>query len=659
MQLSIQVTNFVAALNTAPTTREPSEQRQALTRTPDSSNHFFSPHSTEELQQRQPQSQLRTLPAFVRPLPPHLEPEDVQYLADKDALTIPDEQLRNELLRAFIQYVYPSMPILDLADFLSPIAYGSSGGRHRPISLLLFQAVMFVSVTFISAESLHKAGFHSWKDARKTFFRRVRLLYGLDYEPDRLPLLQALLLMTYWYESPRDEKDTWYWMGISLSLVQVLGFHRDPGHLDIKPQAKRLQRRIWWSCFMRDRLLALGIRRPARIKHAEFDVQMLTLDDFEMTPLPRDLLRRIGDPAVFAQDPTLYRIMSIACIDTAKLCVCIGNILLSQYSILGDKSVRDDRRNLVVPRRSDQQVREMAKCDVELSEWHHHLSPECRYSGPSPLPSEQQGGKQLIRLQQALIHMIYLTAVTALHRPRAFQCSSDAGDDAAGVMDSESKVTEAAIGVTDIAYDLYSRAQLCYLSTSSIPAILWATLIHIIGIRSTKEDVRNSSIGRFFQCRQALEDLRDIYASADHAVRFLEAVIRKTDVRIPMLSMGAGAGPSSSILETHLAGPRDTGLAYHSFSPVTSNFQNNLVATNHTNVDQFPAPAGAFLAGAPDNPYTVDNAQTSSLAGDWSHIDIGANLHQALIDFDINPGSFAEVVGHSAPSHGVSSIGTF
>ncbi|CAK7235167.1 hypothetical protein SBRCBS47491_009199 [Sporothrix bragantina] len=182
------------------------------------SDHWVSNHTNSPgIPQRS--SSLPRLPSYIRPVPPYLRQRDLQYLADSGALTIPDDAFRDELLRTYVHVVYPFMPAIDLGDFLGPIM---NLDDRSPVSLLLFQAVMFAGVTFVDAKFLQARGYDSRKAARKAFFSRVRLLYGLDYEQDRLPLLQAVLLMTYWYDCPENDKDTWYWMGIALGLAQPI-----------------------------------------------------------------------------------------------------------------------------------------------------------------------------------------------------------------------------------------------------------------------------------------------------------------------------------------------------------------------------------------------------------------------------------------------------
>lgn len=112
------------------------------------------------------------LPDYIRPLSDKFLEEDIDYLERKGALTIPNDRLRNELLKSYIQYVHTFMPLLDLDDFLCTILRNDAS---RKISLLLFQAVMFAGTAFIDMKYLNSAGYESRKAARKAFFQRARV----------------------------------------------------------------------------------------------------------------------------------------------------------------------------------------------------------------------------------------------------------------------------------------------------------------------------------------------------------------------------------------------------------------------------------------------------------------------------------------------------
>lgn len=113
------------------------------------------------------------LPAFVRPLPAKIAPEDVQYLVIKGALTLPDIPLQNALLQCYIEYVYPYMPLIDLHNFLSVV--DRRDGVNGQTSLLLYQSIMFSAVAFVDMKHLREAGYSSRKAARKAFFQKTRV----------------------------------------------------------------------------------------------------------------------------------------------------------------------------------------------------------------------------------------------------------------------------------------------------------------------------------------------------------------------------------------------------------------------------------------------------------------------------------------------------
>jgi hypothetical protein len=110
-------------------------------------------------------------PLFLKPLPNRLPPEDIEYLGSKGALDIPSRELRNELLRCYVQWVHNFMPLLDLHEFLRCIAENNS---DPGISLLLFQAVMFAGTAFVGIKYLQNAGFPTRRSARIAFFGRVK-----------------------------------------------------------------------------------------------------------------------------------------------------------------------------------------------------------------------------------------------------------------------------------------------------------------------------------------------------------------------------------------------------------------------------------------------------------------------------------------------------
>lgn len=470
------------------------------------------------------------LPKYVAPIPNRILAEDIDYLHRKGAFLIPELHLRNELLRCYVQYVHPYMPLLELEELLT--AVGKSDGSST-ISLLLFQAVMFAGTAYIDMRYLTAQGYDSRKAARKAFFQRAKHLYDFDYEIDRVSVVQSVLLMTYWYESPDDPKDIWHWLGVAISLARTIGLNCNTSNSPLSPHKQKLWKRIWWCCYMRDRLVAVGMRRPIRIRDDDFDVPMLEVSDFETRSLSPELNRMIGGCSVM-RDQSKRELLAQMCIAVVKCCQCMTRVLAAQYSMLGHRlGATQETTMRLVPKKTAADAEVVNKCDRELEEWYEDLSMELRYfKNTNPREQNVRNDGEVINLHRALLTGIYLTTTSALHRPQMMPAMPNLVIEPELKELSKRRVREAASAITDIFRDLYSRDLIRYLPNTGVTILLPAIIVHLLDIKSPDSATRQLSVRRFQFCMQALQKLRDMYASADFAFSFLDAAIRKADVPI-------------------------------------------------------------------------------------------------------------------------------
>jgi hypothetical protein len=612
-------------------------------------------HVTSEIQQLldpsfgSPRSSGIVLPDYIRGLPARLQKEDIDYLAMKGALTVPDVTLRNELLKAYIHYVHTYMPLLDLEDFLQTIVQNDG---IRRMSLLLFQAVMFAGTAFIDLKHLQAAGYPSRKSARKAFFQRARLLYDFDYEVDRISLVQSLLLMTYWYETPDDQKDTWHWMGVSLSLAHTIGLHRDPANSRMDVRRQRMWKRIWWSTYTRDRLIALGMRRPMRVKDDDCDVPMLTLNDFEFHPFSREIVSMVGNSEIL-QSVAHQRELASMFIEKAKLCLCVSHVLSAQYSVLSHKfGGTMETTMMLVPKKSAAETFEVRRCDQELEDWLAHLPSEIQYAPAAPAKLSE--AQEVLHSHRALLKMVYLTTSSALHRPQVLPAVPFPSMDTELQDMSRNKVRFAAIEITNIAQDLHSLDLTRYFPTTGVTVLLPAVIIHLLDIKSSDQNVRMTSLQRFYQCMRILQRLREIYASADFATSFLEAAIRKAGIQltVPPQELQKRYNNSGASRNTALTPPPDSlaqkipDLTYPKTGPI-GGMTLNLVDEAQPAFASTPPPSDGSENGSTNNinpnynrdAFSIPNiddsemslSQLMDLAND---AEVTQNDFDALINFD-------------------------
>ncbi|GIK04072.1 hypothetical protein Aspvir_008147 [Aspergillus viridinutans] len=457
-------------------------------------------------------------PRFLKPLPSRISSEDLEFLRFRGALSIPESGLRNELLRCYIQWVHSFMPVLNLQEFLRCVAENDPEGN---ISLLLFQAVMFVATAFVDFKHLQEAGYTTRKSARNAFYERLRLLYSLDSEEDRIAILQTLLLMTYWSDHVNNpQRDIWDWIGICNTQAHSIGLNRDPTTSDMDPRMKRLRVRLWWSLYCRDRLIAMGLRRPTQINEGTSSVPMLRLDDFDFESFHPSVIgifrcRQLEDVSHQKRLATMF-------IEKAKLCQSIGRVLFAQYTTSQCQFGVTNRTTItLVPRQASES--ELARCSQRLDSWLSTLPKDAQYIPASK--TNFADGEDVLLLHGAMLRMLYHATISALHRPWAYGRDPDKSR-AEITQTARSKMHDAALGITHIIQGLNQLNLTRFLPQSGVTVIIPAAVAHLSNIMSNNPTVRETSLHHFQRCIQVLRGLRDLYPAADMEVANIEAAVK-------------------------------------------------------------------------------------------------------------------------------------
>lgn len=340
-------------------------------------------------------------------------------------------------------------------------------------------------------------------------------------------IVQALLLMSFWLETPDGQKDTWHWIGAAISSANSIGLHCSPVNSTTDIKTQKLRRRIWWSCLMRDRIASLGLRRIPRTKD-DHDMPMLTLADFDIRPLAADITI-IPPKCKMIRDVEMQKDLAMLCISQAKLSLCISHVLSTQYSVLirdqgmATNQDRNTRPSAVLLPRNLEQTKEVNICDSELADWVQSLPSQC--ISKDPTLEEIEGGASTVIVQRTLLHMLYYAALAALHRPQVQRRGKLQED-------SRIKVHKASCEITRMSQSLHKLGLTGYLYNAGLTVLLPAIIIHLLGLKSANEAIRYKALQRFCQCMQVVDKLRENYAIIDSETQFLDAVIQKSDINI-------------------------------------------------------------------------------------------------------------------------------
>lgn len=553
---------------------------------------------------------LRELPDFLKPPPASIEPEDLEYLAKKGALTLPDPDFRDACLRSYFQNVQPCFPVVDVKAFQACIH--GSGPKSDKLSLLVFQSMIFVGSIWVDIRLIRRLGFLTRHSARKVMHSKVRSLYDSDYEADRRCLLQSLILLTFWWESPNENKDAWHWIGAALSVSRTLGLHQPCAEETLSPEVARFRKRLWWTLLMRDTISSFGLSRAPRIRDEDHFVAMLDMDDFDF-----DVKVSESMPGIVSSSVSQQKLFARLCIELSRLCRILRKILQLAYpeSASGQTASLYSTRQLngmnkmTLPRKAPD-MEQLKRCDEELSQWRERVPEEVLHA--RPLPDNPEGFDQAELAHRALISMLYYTALLALHRPRILNSSSVQINNQSPLQveqdKSRSLVRYAATEITKIGMDFFEADLVKCLSATCLGSLLPAGISHIFDANSTDDIIRANGVQMHDQCRRTLQEFSDAHIAADWCINILDTV--STQVRKRKLERSINPGQGHTDGPTQVSQTQYGGVTEP--EPVYPETASNL---NRTAVDERRLPEEDTDHGARQ----MHDAPVASLAPFPSH----------------------------------------
>jgi hypothetical protein len=334
---------------------------------------------------------------------------ELEILKARGALSLPPKELCDELIEAYFKWVAPIVPIINKGPFMQ---------RYRdptnPPPLLLMQAVLLAGSRVCNTALLRDAN-GSTLPAATLLYQRVKALYDADYEEDRVTIVQALILMGWYWEDPgRVPKTVFYWKGLAIAVAQGCGMHRSTKNSRLNIVDQRLWTRIWWTLYTRDRSVAAALGQPTHISLEGSDVEMICEDHFTEEQ----------------QEPNAYHVQFF--LQYVKLCEIMDLVLFQHYS--------------VSPKVQHGSALALTQCDLALAEWLQNC------------PAELRCDPKQYSFWSSYLHCVYNTVVCLLHRAHLPPVSSSP----ASTFLIRSPAFEAAQAITSIVQALIAHDDLSH-----------------------------------------------------------------------------------------------------------------------------------------------------------------------------------------------------
>lgn len=195
----------------------------------------------------------------------------MKALEAEGTFSFPPIAVRLELLKAYFTWFHSHFAVIDEAEFWTAHQDGA-------VSPILLQAMLFIGVIHCEESTLTTLGWGNRHRAKWLFYIRAKDIYDATHETNKITVIQALFLMSFWRAGALLEKDARHWLGTAISLAQTKALHR--AGEDSEASLEKLKRRLWWAIYVRERQCSSALGLPNRIRDEDCDIPRLSPKDF-------------------------------------------------------------------------------------------------------------------------------------------------------------------------------------------------------------------------------------------------------------------------------------------------------------------------------------------------------------------------------------------
>ncbi|KAK9364506.1 fungal-specific transcription factor domain-containing protein [Lipomyces kononenkoae] len=207
---------------------------------------------------------------------------------DISNFVLPHRQAADEFLGCYWAFIHPIFPVLHKQTFLGryeklwmPANYVANSEKlHDSVSETIFHTSLNVvfalgcqfSTNIIPAKKISCAD---------ELYQRSRKLINFEIlDSGQLSVVQMLLLTGIYLQSTEHATRLWNVVGLAIRAAQGLGLHSNEASVHLKSQLDReMCRRVWHTCVLLDRLIAMTFGRPTMISGSWDVIAPSMIDD--------------------------------------------------------------------------------------------------------------------------------------------------------------------------------------------------------------------------------------------------------------------------------------------------------------------------------------------------------------------------------------------
>ena len=315
---------------------------------------------------------------------------------------LPSRQRADYLLTSYWRRaVYPFLDRDEVECLYQRLWTGEDLGEDASTFLCLIHMVFSMSC-IMDPETASK---ERVKNA-DVFYRRGREFISLNFLQTRsLLAVQCFLLLGEYLQSKNDPQACWMFIGLAIRIAQSLGLDLPPTSAEANsPHDREKLRRVWHSCVLMDRSLAMTLGRPA----------MITAQAAASVPYPSAHTDQSTCSCFSATNPpdpgeTSYHFF----IEALKLYEVMNEIWLALYNPASQQEPQDDAFSVYFGNLGAVSVGLVMGMDTKLWSLTHGLPTFLRYNSDVPKTILHQRQTNILWLRHRHIRLLLFRPILA------------------------------------------------------------------------------------------------------------------------------------------------------------------------------------------------------------------------------------------------------
>ncbi|KAI9259468.1 fungal-specific transcription factor domain-containing protein [Phascolomyces articulosus] len=464
--------------------------------------------------------------------------------APLDKFELPPRDLSMHLIRTYFQHFYPVLPL-----FYKRLLHSSMDPPSDNISPLLLNAIYAIA-SRVSPDLRVRSDPDSPDTAGDIFFERAKCLLDDYYDTPKISTVQALLLMACHQHGAMNSPRAWLYSGLAFRMAQDLGLHRNCDHWNIPPDERERRKRVFWCCFIVDRLFSALFGRASVFEERDCDVPFPTVDDDQDIRVNNS--KENGGPG---GRPPVRLLESF--VQLIKICDILGHVLKNIYYAKARHHAGTQHIDHV-----------LSALNQQLTNWFNSMPPSLRYD----MPVGNGEGASDPPSPVSQLHMIYYTTVILLHRPFIpGPSTSSLSSLSSSSLPSYNICTSAANSILDIVSIMLSHNNLKFVSNFTVYYIFTAGIIFMKSATAASDSEKSfESKVKINKIMRALDEIELTWNTASRSCSILGELAGLRDINLAFdnreasaTSRRTAAAQAAAAAATVSAPPTTTTMTSH------------------------------------------------------------------------------------------------